>query len=120
MSRHDEKLVEMVIPSKGNDLAMTMLCTAVVTRIRIALHAAAVPKGRAPASMMMIHLCEEQREAIVVAKTNRRMARVKGVTLCHPHQAAPMVAAVVAVAQQNHTTPTKICRTRSPTMRVPT
>jgi hypothetical protein len=39
MIRHDRKQVEMVDPSKGNNLAMTMACTAAVTRISIALPA---------------------------------------------------------------------------------
>jgi hypothetical protein len=42
-------------------------------------------------------------EAVVAAEINRRMARVKDVTLRHLHQAAPM--AVAAAAQQDHATP---------------
>jgi hypothetical protein len=118
--RHDGKPVETADPSKGNDLAMTTARTAAATRISIALPAATMTKGKAPAARMMIHLHGEQREAIVVAEINRRTASVKDVTLCHLHQAAPMAATVAAVAQQNHATPTKIRRTRSPTMRVPT
>jgi hypothetical protein len=118
--RHNGKLVETADPSKGNDLAMTTARTAVATRISIALPAAAMTKGKAPAAMTMIHLHEEQREAVVVAKINRRTARVKDVTLCHLHQAAPMAAAVAAAAQQNHATLARIRRTRSPKMRVPT
>jgi hypothetical protein len=34
--RHDGKQVGMADPSKGNDLAMTMACTTVATRINIA------------------------------------------------------------------------------------
>jgi hypothetical protein len=75
-------------------------------------------KGKAPAAMTMIHLHGEQREAIVVAEINHRTAKVKDVTLHHLHQAAPMAAAMVA--QQNHATLARICRTRSPTMCVPT
>jgi hypothetical protein len=118
--RHDGKPVETVDPSKGNDLAMTTACTAAATRISIALPAAAMTKGKAPAAMTTIHLHEEQREAIVVAEINRRMARVKDVTLRHLHQAAPMAATMAVAAQQNHATPAKIHRTRSPTTRVPT
>jgi hypothetical protein len=121
MIRHDGKLVEMADPSKGNDLSMMMACTAAVTRISIALPATTMTKGKAPAAMMMIHLHGEQREAVVATEISRRTARVKDdVILCHPHQAAPMTAAVVAVAQQNHATLARIRRTRSPTTRVPT
>jgi hypothetical protein len=59
MSHHDEKPVEMVDPSKGNNLDMTTAHTAAVTRISIALHAAAMIKGKAPTAMMMIQLHEE-------------------------------------------------------------
>jgi hypothetical protein len=117
MIRHDGKQVETADPSKGNDLAMTMARTAAATRISIAFPAATMTKGKAPAAMTMIHLHGEQREAVVAAETNRRTARVKDMTLRHLHQAAPMVA---AVAQQDHKTPARIRRTRSPTMRVPT
>jgi hypothetical protein len=72
-------------------------------------------KGKAPAAVPMIQLHEEQREAVVVAEIHCRTSRVKGVTLHHPHQAALMVAA----AQPGHTPPTKVCRIRSPMMRVP-
>jgi hypothetical protein len=120
MIRHDGKLVETADPSKGNDLAMMTACTAAATRISIALPAATMTKGKAPATMTMIHLHGEQREAVVAVEINRRMARVKDVTLRHPHQAAPMAAAVVAAAQQNHATLARICRTRSPTPHVPT
>jgi hypothetical protein len=113
---HDGKPVEMADPSKGNDLAMTTACTTSATRISIALPAAAMTKGKAPTAMTTIHIHEEQREAVVVAEINHRMARVKDVTLRLLHQAAPMAAA----AQQNHATPAKIHRTRSPTTRVPT
>jgi hypothetical protein len=53
-SRHDEKPVETGDPSKGNNLVMTTACTAMATRIRITLHAAAMTKGKAPAAMTMI------------------------------------------------------------------
>jgi hypothetical protein len=116
--RHDGKPVETADPSKGNDLAMTTARTAAATSI--ALPAATMTKGKAPAAMMTIHLHGEQREAIVVAEINRRMARVKDVTLRHLHQAAPTAAAVATAAQQNHATLARIRRTRSPTTRVPT
>jgi hypothetical protein len=118
--RHDGKLVETTDPSKGNDLAMTTARTIAATRISIALPAAMTTKGKAPATMTMIHLHGEQREAAVAAEINRRMMRVKDMTLRHPHQAAPMAAAVAAAAQQNHATLARIRRTRSPTTRIPT
>jgi hypothetical protein len=117
--RHDGKAVETADPSKGNDLAMMTARTVAATRISIALPAATMTKGKAPAAMTTIHLHGEQREAIVVAEINHRTGRVKDVTLCHLHQAAPM-AAVVAAAQQNHATLARIRRTRSPTTRIPT
>jgi hypothetical protein len=52
-SRHNMKPVEMAGPSIGNHLAMTTACTAAATRISIALHAATMTKGKAPAAMMM-------------------------------------------------------------------
>jgi hypothetical protein len=119
-SRHDKKLVEMADPSKGNNLVMMMARTAVATRISIALHAAAMIKGKAPAAMTMIQLHEEQREAVAVAEIRRRTSRAKGVTLHHPHQVAPMAAVVAVVAQPGHAPPAKIRRIRSPMMCVPT
>jgi hypothetical protein len=119
-SRHDVKPVEMAGPSIRNHLAMTTAHTTAATRISIALHAAAMTKGKAPAAMMTTQLHEEQREAVAVAEIHRRTPRVKGVTLHHPHQAAPMAAAVAVVAQPGHAPPEKICRTRSHTTRVPT
>jgi hypothetical protein len=66
--------------------------------------------------MMTIHLHEEQKEAVVAAKISRRTARVNDdVTLRHPHQGAPMAAAVVVADQQGHATLARIRRTRSPT-----
>jgi hypothetical protein len=116
---HDGKQVETADPRKGSDLAMTMVRTVAATRISIALPAAMMTKGKAPAAMTTLH--GEQREAVVAAEINRRMARVKyDMILRHPHQAAPMVAAVAAADQQNHATLAKIRRTRSPTTRVPT
>jgi hypothetical protein len=86
MIHHDGKLVETVDPSKGNDLAMTMARTAVVTRISIALPATTMTKGKDPAAMTMIHLHGEQREAVVAAEINRRTARVKDDKIIrHPH-----------------------------------
>jgi hypothetical protein len=121
MIRHDGKRAETADPSKGNDLAMTTAHTVAATRISIALPAATMTKGKAPAAMTMIHLHEEQREAVVAAEINRGMARVKDdVILRHPHQAAPMAAAVAAADQQNHATLARIRRTRSPTTCVPT
>jgi hypothetical protein len=97
-SRRDVKPVEMVDPSIGNHLAMMTTRTAAVTRISIGLHAAAMTKGKAPAAMTMTQLHEEQREAVAVAEIHRRTSRVNGVTLHHPHQAAPMAAAVAVAA----------------------
>jgi hypothetical protein len=119
-SRHDMKPVGMADPGIGNHLAMMTTRIAMATRISIALQATAMTKGRAPAAMMMTQLHKEQREAIVVAKIHRRTSRVKGVTLHHPHQAAPMAAAVALAAQPGHAPPRKIRRTRSHTMREPT
>jgi hypothetical protein len=96
---HDGKPVETADPSKGNDLTMTTARTTAATTISIALSAAAMTKGKAPAAMTTIHLHGEQREAVVVAEINRRTARVKDVTLCHLHQAAPMAAVVATAAQ---------------------
>jgi hypothetical protein len=119
--RHDGKQVGTADPSKGNDLAMTTACITAATRISIALPTATMTKGKAPAAMTTIHLHGEQREPVVAAETNRRTARVKGdAILRHPHQAAPMAAAVAAADQQNHATLARIRRTRSPTTRVPT
>jgi hypothetical protein len=121
MIRHDGKPAEMADPSEGNDLAMTTACTAAATKISIAPLTTMMTKGKAPAAMTTIHLHEEKREAIVAAEINCRTARVKDdVILCHPHQAAPTAAAMAVADQQNHATPTKIRRTRSPTTRVPT
>jgi hypothetical protein len=119
--RHDGKPAEMADPSKGNDLVMMMARTAVAIRISIALPATTMIKGKAPAVMTTIHLHGEQREAVVAAEISRRTARVKDdVTLRHPHQAAPMAAAVAAADQQNHATLARIRRTRSPMTHVPT
>jgi hypothetical protein len=117
-SRHNVKLVGMADPGIGNHLAMTTAHIATATRISIALHATAMTKGKAPAAMTMTQLHEEQREAVVVAEIHRRTSRVKGVTLHHPHQAAPMAAAVAA--QPGHAPLRKIHRTRSHTTREPT
>jgi hypothetical protein len=93
--RHDGKPAETADPSEGNDLAMTTARIAVATKISIAPLATTMTKGKAPATMTMIHLHEEQREAVVAAKINHSTTRVKGdAILRHPHQAAPMAAAV--------------------------
>jgi hypothetical protein len=52
-SRHDMKPVGMVGPGIGNHLGMTTARIAMATRISIALHAAVMTKGRAPAAMTM-------------------------------------------------------------------
>jgi hypothetical protein len=119
-SHHDVKPVEMANPGIGNHLAMTTARIAAATRISIALHAATMTKGRAPAAMTMTQLHEEQRESAIAAKIHRRTSRVKGVTLHHPHQAAPMAVVVAVVAQPGHVPPRKIHRTRSHTTREPT
>jgi uncharacterized protein YqfA (UPF0365 family) len=91
---------------------------ATVTKISITLHADMMTKGKAPATMMMIQIHEEQREAIAVAEIHHMTLRVKGMILHHPHQAAPMAAAVAA--QPGHMPLEKIRRTRSHTTCVPT
>jgi hypothetical protein len=117
---HDGKLAEMADPREGTDLAMTTARTVTVTRTSIAPLAATMTKGRAPAAMTTIHLHEERKEAVIAAKISRRTARANDdVTLCHPHQAAPMVVAVVVVDQQGHAALAGIRRTRSPTTPVP-
>jgi hypothetical protein len=58
-SRHDVKPVEMADLGRRNNLAMMTARTAAATKISIALHAAAMIKGKAPAAMMMIQLHEE-------------------------------------------------------------
>jgi hypothetical protein len=114
--RHDGKPAETADPREGTDLARTTAHTVVATKTSIAPLAATMTKGKAPAAMTMIHLHEEQKEAIVAAKISRRTARVNDdVTLCHPHQGAPMAAAVVAADQQDHATLARIRQTRSPT-----
>jgi hypothetical protein len=118
-SHHDMKPVEMAGPSIGNHLAMMIARTAAAIRISIALHATAMTKGKAPTAMTMTQLHEEQREAVAVTEIHRRTPRVKGVILHHPHQAAPMAAAVAAAAQLRHVPLEKIRRTRSHTTRVP-
>jgi hypothetical protein len=102
-SRHSVKPVGMAGPGIWNHLAMTTVRIAMATRISIALHAVAMTKGRAPTAMTMTQLHEEQREAVADAEIHRRTSRVKGVTLHHPHQEAPMAAAVAA--QPGHAPP---------------
>jgi hypothetical protein len=117
---HDGKPAETEDPREGTDLAMMTARTVAVTRTSIAPLATTMTKGKAPAAMTMIHLHEEQKEAVVAAKISRRTARVKDdVTLRHSHQGAPMAAAVVVAAQQGHATLARIRRTRSPTTPVP-
>jgi hypothetical protein len=53
-SRHDEKLVEMADPSKGNSLGMMTARTAAETGIIITLPTAMMTKGKATAAMTMI------------------------------------------------------------------
>jgi hypothetical protein len=114
--RHDGKPAEMADPREGTGLAMTTAHTVMVIKIRIALLAITMAKGKAPAAMMMIHLHEDQKEAIVAANTSRRTARAKnGATLRHPHQVAPMAVAVVVADQQGRAALAKICHNRSPT-----
>jgi hypothetical protein len=101
--RHDGKPVETADPSEGNSLAMTTARTVAVTWTSIAPLATTMTKGKAPAAMMMIHLHEEQREAVIAAEISRRTARVKNdVTLCHPHQAATMVAVSWEFGDSSH------------------
>jgi hypothetical protein len=119
-SRRDVKPVEMADPGRGNNLAMMTACIVVATKISIALHAAAVTKGKAPAAMTTIQLHEEKMEAVTVAEIHRRTSRAKGMTLHHPHQAAPMAAAMAVAAQSGHAPLEKIRRTRSHTTPVPT
>jgi hypothetical protein len=116
MIRHDGKPAETVDPRERTDLAMTMMRIAAAIKIRIAPLAITMTKGKALATMTMINLREEQKEAVVAAKISRRTARVKyGVTLRHPHQAA----AVVVADQQGRVTLARIRHTRSPTTPVP-
>jgi hypothetical protein len=118
--RHNGKPAEMADPSKGNDLAMTMARTVAVIRISITPLAITMTKGKAPAAITMIHLHEEQREAVIAAEISRRTARAKDdVILHHLHQPALMAAMAVA-DQQGHATLARIRRTRSPMTRVPT
>jgi hypothetical protein len=120
MIRHDGKPAETADPREGTDLAMTTMRTMAAIKTSIAPLAVTMTKGKAPAAMTTIHLHEEQKEAIVAAKISRRTARVKhDVTLRHPHQGAPMAAAVVAADQQGHATLARIRRTRSPMTPVP-
>jgi hypothetical protein len=119
--RHDGKPAEMADPSEGNDLSMTTARTVAVTRISITPLAITMTKGKAPAAMTMIHLHEEQKEAVVAAEISRRTARAKDdVILRHLHQAALMAAAVAVADPQGHATLARIRQTRSPTTRVPT
>jgi hypothetical protein len=120
MTRHDVKPAGMADPGIGNHLAMMMARIATATKISITLHIDMMTKGKAPAAMTMIQLHEEQREAIAVAEIHHRTPRVKGMILHHPHQAAPVAAAVAVAAQPGHMPLKKIRRTRSHMTRVPT
>jgi hypothetical protein len=53
-NRHDEKPVEMVGPSIGNNIAMMTARTTAETRISISLHMATMTKGKAPAAMTLV------------------------------------------------------------------
>jgi hypothetical protein len=120
MIRHDGKTAGMADPREGTGLTMTMMRIAVAIKTSIAPLAVTMAKGKAPAVMTTIHPHEQQKEAVAAAKISRRTARVKdGVTLRHPHQGAPMAAAVVAADQQGHATLARIRQTRSPTTPVP-
>jgi hypothetical protein len=117
--RHDGKTAGMADPREGTDLAMTTARIVTVTRISIAPLAATMTKGKAPAAMTMIHPHEERTE-VVAAENSRRTARVSAdATLRHPHQGAPMAAAVVVADQQGLATLARIRRTRSHTTPVP-
>jgi hypothetical protein len=122
MSHHDGKLAVMADPGKGNKLDMMTARNAAATKTKIVQHTAAMTKGKAPASMTRtrkIQLHVEQREAIAVAEIYRRMPRAKkGVTPPHPHQAAPMVAAVAV--RPGPATLEKICNMKRPTTHAPT
>jgi hypothetical protein len=118
--RHDGKTAGMADPREGTDLAMTTARIVMVTRTSIAPLAVTMTKGKAPTAMTTIHLHEEQKEVVVAAENSRRTARVSAdTTLRHPHQGAPMAAAVVAADQQGRATLARIRQTRSPTTPVP-
>jgi hypothetical protein len=119
--RHDGKTTGMADPREGTGLAMTMMRIAATIKISIVPLAVTMTKGKAPTAMTTTHLHEEQKEAVVAAKISRRTARAKdGVTLRHPHQGAPMAAAVVAADRPGHIALARIRHTRSPTTPVPT
>jgi hypothetical protein len=118
--RHDGKTSGMADPREGTNLAMTTARTGTATKTSIALLAATMIRGRAPAAMMTIHLHEDRKEAAVAAKISRRTARVNDdATLRHPHQVAPMAAAVVVAGQQGRVALARIHHIRSPTTLVP-
>jgi hypothetical protein len=118
--RHDRKIAEMADPREGTDLVMMTACTMAATKTSIAQLATMMIKRKAPATMMMIHIHEEQKEAVVVAKISRRTARANGdAILRHPHQEVLMVEAVVEADQQGHGALARIRQTRSPTTSVP-
>jgi hypothetical protein len=110
--RHDGKPAETVDPREGTHLTMTTARTVAATTTSITPLTVTMTKGKAPTAMTMIHLHEEQKEAVVATKICYRTARVNDdVTLRHPHQGAPMVVAVVAADQQGHKTLARIHRT---------
>jgi hypothetical protein len=117
---HDGKPAETVDPRERTDLAMMTMRIAAAIKIRIAPLAITMTKGKALTAMMMIHLREKQKEAVIAAKISRRTVRVKdGATLRHPHQGASMAVAVVAVDRQGRVALARIHHTRSPTTPVP-
>jgi hypothetical protein len=84
-------------------------------------HTTAMTKGLDPATRTRtrkIQLHVEQREAITIAEICRRtpIAR-RGVTLHHPHQAAPMAAAVVVAVRPGPTALERIRHIKRPTTR---
>jgi hypothetical protein len=102
-SRHDKKLAVMEDPGKGNKLDMTMMRNTAATKTMLVHHAAVMTTGKATTAMSRtrkIQLHVEQREAVAAAKIRRRtpIAR-RGVTPHHPHQAAPMAAAVAVAVR---------------------
>jgi hypothetical protein len=114
--RHDGRTAGMADPTGGTDLAMTTARTVMVIKASIAPLAITMTKGKAPAAMTMTHLHEDQKGAVVAAKTSRRTARAKDdATLRHPHQVAPMAVAVVVADQQGRAALAKIRHNRSPT-----
>jgi hypothetical protein len=102
---------------------MTMACNVATTKTKIVRHAAAMTKDRAPAAMMRTRKSQlhvEQREAVIAIEISRRTPREKsGVTPPHPHQAALMVVAAVAV-RPGPIALERIRHIKRPTTRIPT